>query len=118
MAIGASGWGMTGVYLAVSGAWPLVPFVAMPMAALWYAYGAAAQHAEARERNRWLVELGGHLAGRGRGEETLAQATDAIRQIVGASEAAILDPKTAADGPRPVSSTQSTRTRAPGTGGR
>jgi signal transduction histidine kinase len=97
MAIGGVGVGTTAVYLAVSDAWALLPFVALPMLALWYAYGAAAAHVEAQQRNRWLVSLGGSLAQHGRGEQTLREAVEAIRQIVGAPELAILDPAHAAD---------------------
>ena len=63
MAIGSAGIGAMAVALASDhDTWALVPFVLLPALALWYAYGAAAQHAEARERNKWLVKLGG-LAG-------------------------------------------------------
>jgi signal transduction histidine kinase/cbb3-type cytochrome oxidase subunit 3 len=93
MAVGGVGVGMTAVFLATAGAWPLVPFVTIPIAAIWYAYGAAAQHAVARERNRWLVDLGGHLAGQHGSEESLASAAYAIQQIVGAPQSEILDPR-------------------------
>ena len=66
MVVGGVGVGMTAVYLWRGGP-ALLPFVALPALAMWYAYGAAAQHAEARERNRWLVTLGGLLAQHGQG---------------------------------------------------
>jgi signal transduction histidine kinase len=92
MALGGVGVGTTAVFLADSGGWPLLPFVALPLLALWYAYGAEAAHVEARERNRWLVTLGGALAQHGRGSAPLAESAEAIRQIVGAPELLILDP--------------------------
>ena len=64
----------------------------LPALALWYAYRAAAQHAEARERNKWLVKLGGLLAQHGQGTTTLDESAEAIRQIVGAPEMVILQP--------------------------
>ena len=68
MAIGSAGIGAMAVALASnSDTRALVPFVFLPALALWYAYGAAAQHAQARERNRWLVKLGGLLAQHGQG---------------------------------------------------
>jgi PAS domain S-box-containing protein len=91
MALGGVGVGMTAVLLArVAPA--LLPFSGLPALALWYAYGASAQHAEARERNRWLVTLGGSLAAHGQGATTLEDSTEAIRQIVGAPEKLILEP--------------------------
>jgi PAS domain S-box-containing protein len=91
MALGGVGVGMTAVLLARE-APALLPFSALPALALWYAYGASAQHAEAQVRNQWLVTLGGALAEHGRGTTTLSDATEAIRQIVGAPEARILGP--------------------------
>ena len=53
MAISSVGIGAMGVALAANpDTRALVPFVLLPALALWYAYGAAAQHSEARERNR------------------------------------------------------------------
>ena len=97
MAIGSVGIGAVGVALAT---YPetraLVPFVLLPALALWYAYGAAAQHSEARERNRWLVTLGGALAQQGQSAGLLDDAGEAIRQIVGAPEISILSSKAVA----------------------
>lgn len=93
MAIGSVGIGAMAVALAQNPATrALVPFVLMPALALWYAYGAAAQHAEARERNKWLVKLGGLLAQHGQGTTTLDESSEAIRQIVGAPQVLILQP--------------------------
>ncbi len=93
MALGGVGVGITAVFLASRHQWALLPFVALPALALWYAYGAAAQHAEATERNRWLVILGGALAQHGQGATALDDSAEAIRQIVGAPEMMIVDPQ-------------------------
>lgn len=95
MAIGSVGIGAVGVALAQNpDTRALLPFVLLPALALWYAYGAAAQHAEARERNRWLVTLGGALAQQGQSAGLLEEAGEAIRQIVGAPEIAFYSPTT------------------------
>ncbi len=70
----------------------LLPYVLLPVLALWYAYGAAVQHAEARERSIWLVKLGATLAAQGQDRSELLESARAIQQIVGATEARILDP--------------------------
>ncbi len=92
MAVGGVGIGTTAVFLAFQSAWALLPFVALPALAMWYAYGAAAQHVEAVERNKWLVRLGGLLAQHGQGTTTLGESAEAIRQIVGAPEMMVLQP--------------------------
>ena len=95
MVVGGVGVGMTGFYL-WKHAPALLPFIALPALALWYAYSAAAQHAQARERNRWLVTLGGLLAQHGQGVKVLDESAEAIRQIVNAREALVLQPHTGA----------------------
>ena len=66
MTLGSVGIAFTAVALAE--VTPVaVPLALLPALAIWYAYGASAQHAEARDRNRWLVSLGGSLAQHGRG---------------------------------------------------
>jgi signal transduction histidine kinase len=92
MAVGGVGVGTTAAFLAVNEAWALLPFVALPALAMWYAYSAAAQHVEARERNKWLVRLGGLLAQQGQGATTLEASAEAIRQIVGGPELLVLRP--------------------------
>ena len=92
MAVGGVGIGATAVFLAYESAWPLLPFVALPALAMWYAYGAAAQHVEAVERNKWLVRLGGLLAQHGQGTTTLDESAEAIQQIVGAPQMMVLQP--------------------------
>lgn len=95
MAIGSVGIGTVAVALRETPA--VLPFAFLPAVALWYAYGASAQHAEARERNRWLVILGGALAQHGRGTDVLDDSAEAIRQIVGAPEMRILDANAGGD---------------------
>ncbi|MGB7981842.1 MAG: PAS domain-containing sensor histidine kinase [Candidatus Nanopelagicales bacterium] len=89
IAVSSVGIGMMAVALAEPQTAWLVPFVLLPALSLRYAYGAAAQQAEALERNRWLVRLGGALAQHGQGEGVLEDSTEAIRQIVGAPEMTI-----------------------------
>ncbi|MEP6462369.1 MAG: ATP-binding protein, partial [Frankiaceae bacterium] len=62
MAVGNAGVGMTAVALGQA-APVLLPFVALPVLALGHSYRSAARQASERERNRWLVTLGGLLAG-------------------------------------------------------
>ncbi len=93
MAIGSAGVAAMAVALAEYAPW-LLPFTALPALALWYAYGAAAQHVEARERNRWLVRLGGALALHGQEADPSQDSAEAIRQIVGAPQMAIVHPGT------------------------
>lgn len=103
MAVGGVGVGATAVFLADNEAWALLPFIALPALALWLAYGAAAQHVNALERNRWLVLLGGLLAQQGQGLRTLEESAEAIRQIVGAPELAILHSDSSSESPDPAS---------------
>jgi PAS domain S-box-containing protein len=96
MTLGAVGMAFMAVVAALE-APAALPFAFLPAIALWFAYSASADHAAARERNRWLVELGGHLAGQGGGNGTLAEATHAVRRIVGAPESIVLEPGTQTD---------------------
>lgn len=95
MAVGAVGVGAVAVALYVHDLYALLPFAAMPALALWYAYGAAAQHAEARERARFLVALGGALAQHGQGGDVLDEALESVQQVVGAPELLVLRPNPA-----------------------
>ncbi|HYN56318.1 MAG TPA: ATP-binding protein [Motilibacterales bacterium] len=92
MALGSVGIGSVAAACVLEGLPAILPFAFLPALALWYAYGAAAQHAEARERNKWLVKLGGLLAQHGQGGTTLEESAVAIRQIVGAPQAMVLQP--------------------------
>ena len=94
MALGGVGVGATAVFLVENDGLALLPFVTLPALAMWYAYGAAAQHVEAVERNKWLVTLGGLLAQHGQGTTTLEESAEAIRQIVGAPQMLVLQPGT------------------------
>lgn len=91
MAVGGVGTGMIAVVVSTE-ALALLPFVALPALALWYAYSAAAQHAEAKERSASLVTLGGALAQQRQGAGILAEAAESIRQVVGAPALQILEP--------------------------
>lgn len=68
----------------------LTPFAALPAVALWYAYRASASHAEARERSRWLVELGSAVATPGSPEEVIPRSAEALRRVYGADEYAVV----------------------------
>jgi signal transduction histidine kinase len=68
----------------------LAPFAALPAAALWYAYRASSSHAEARERSRWLVELGQAVATPGGPEEVIPRAAEALRRVYGADDYAVV----------------------------
>ncbi len=93
MAVGSAAVGAIGVALATNPETrALTPFALLPAVALWYAYGASAQHSEAQERNRWLVTLGGALAQQGQSGDLLEEAGEAIRQIVGAPRILVLSP--------------------------
>ncbi len=89
MAVGGVGVGMTTVALATF-APALVLFSALPAIALWFAYRAAASHALERERNRWLVKLGGILAEQVTGEAAMNGAITAIQRIVRAPSMALV----------------------------
>lgn len=92
VALSAVGIGAISVALGTTpGLGALLPFAFAPVVALWYAYLASAEHAEARARNRWLVRLGGSLAHHGQGADDLAESAEAIRQIVGAPQMLIAD---------------------------
>ncbi len=68
----------------------LAPFAALPAVALWYAYRASSSHAEARERSRWLVELGQAVATPGGPDEVIPRAAEALRRVYGADEYAVV----------------------------
>jgi PAS domain S-box-containing protein len=91
IALGGVGLGMSAIALIeVSPA--LLPFAFLPALALWYAYRAAADRADAQERNLWLLALGGALAKQGQSATLLAETGEAIRRIVRAPEIAIVSP--------------------------
>ncbi len=85
MAVGSVG--VATVALAIEQTNPvLAPFAALPVVALWYAYRASSAHAQARERSRWLVELGQAVATPGGPADVIPRAADALRRVYGADE--------------------------------
>ncbi len=103
MAIGTVALGGTAVTLA--GAAPaLLPFALMPAAALTFAFKAAAQESEERERSSRLLALSQVLAGRLDSHEVLDAFLDLTRQAFGADLAiAVLDEATLPGGAHPTS---------------
>ncbi|MCW2777903.1 MAG: domain S-box protein [Frankiales bacterium] len=94
-----------GTVLAVSTAAPaMLPFTVMPAAALLFAYRAAAQEAEERERTTRLLELSQLLAGRREADDLLAAFLELARQVFGADLAlAVLDVGAQPGGTHPLS---------------
>ena len=90
MAAGNAGVGLLAVHLTHS-APALLPFVALPLLAIGYAYRAAARHAVERERSRWLVGLSGALAGDA-GPGTMLRAAEATRGIFTADRVRLVLP--------------------------
>jgi len=86
MAIGTVALGGTAVTLA-SAAPALLPFALMPAVALTFAFKAAAQESEERERSARLLRLSQVLAGRLDGEQMLEAFLDLTRQAFGADVA-------------------------------
>jgi PAS domain S-box-containing protein len=77
----------------------LLPFTVMPAAALTFAYRAAAQESEERERSSRLLALSQVLAGRLSSDELLESFLELSRQAFGADVAfAVLDPGSVSPG--------------------
>jgi PAS domain S-box-containing protein len=89
MALGTTGLGATAVTLAMS-APALLPFSVLPAAALTFAYRAAQQETEERERSSRLLALSQVLAGRLEDDEMLASFLRLTRQAFGADVATSL----------------------------
>jgi PAS domain S-box-containing protein len=103
MAIGTVALGGTAVTLAAS-APALLPFSLMPAVALTFAFKAAAQESDERERSSRLLALSQVLAGRLDADEVLASFLDLTRQAFGADLAlAVLDPAALPGGSLPTS---------------
>jgi len=68
----------------------LLPFVALPLLAMWYAYRASSSHAAARERSRWLIELGQAISSPAAIDTFVPQAADALRRVYGADDYAVV----------------------------
>ncbi|MCU1594127.1 MAG: domain S-box protein [Frankiales bacterium] len=105
MAIGTVALGGTAVTLAGS-APALLPFSLMPAVALTFAFKAAAQESDERERSSRLLALSQVLAGRLDADEVLESFLDLTRQAFGADLAmAVLDPAALPGGSYPTSVT-------------
>lgn len=89
MAVGSVGVATVALSLEQSNP-ALTPFAALPAVALWYAYRASSSHAEARERSRWLVELGQAVATPGDPEVAIPRAADALRRVYAADEYSVV----------------------------
>jgi PAS domain S-box-containing protein len=102
MALGMVALGGTAVTLA--GAAPaLLPFTVIPAVALTFAYRAAAQESEERQRSSRLLALSQVLAGRLESEDLVAAFLDLTRQAFGADRAIVVREDTAASGAVPTS---------------
>lgn len=88
MAVGNAGVGMLAVEIGVS-APALLPFVALPILTLGHSYRSAVRQADERDRNRWLTELSGVLAGQPDGG-LLVPAAETARGLFAAHEARIV----------------------------
>ena len=89
MALGTTGLGATAVVLADT-APALLPFSVLPAAALTFAYRAAAQQAEERQRSATLLELSQVLAGRLEDDDMIDDFLRLARQAFGADVATAL----------------------------
>jgi PAS domain S-box-containing protein len=102
MAIGTVALGGTAVTLAWA-APALLPFSLMPAFALTFAFQAAAQESDERERSSRLLALSQVLAGRLDADEVLESFLDLTRQAFGADLAlAVLDPAALPGGTYPT----------------
>lgn len=89
MALGSVGIATMG--LAIEQYTPvLLPFAALPLLAMWYAYRASSSHAAARERSRWLIELGQAISSPAAVDTFVPQAADALRRVYGADDYAVV----------------------------
>ncbi|MGZ6827947.1 MAG: PAS domain-containing protein, partial [Mycobacteriales bacterium] len=103
MAIGTVALGGTAVTLAAA-APALLPFSLMPAVALTFAFKAAAQESDERERSSRLLALSQVLAGRLDADEVLTAFLDLTRQAFGADLAvAVLDEAALPGGSLPTS---------------
>jgi PAS domain S-box-containing protein len=102
MAVGTVALGATAVTLA-SAAPALLPFSLMPAVALTFAFKAAAQESDERQRASRLLRLSQVLAGRLDADEVLESFLDLTRQAFGADVAlAVLDPGALPGGTAPT----------------
>jgi signal transduction histidine kinase len=89
MAVGTCGIGAVAVGVAVN-APALLPFTLLPAAALTYAYRAAAQEADERERTEKLVGLTQVLAGRLVADDLLLAFLERLREAFGGVSARVV----------------------------
>jgi PAS domain S-box-containing protein len=89
MAVGTCGIGAVAVGVAVN-APALLPFTLLPAAALTYAYRAAAQEADERERTEKLVALTQVLAGRLVADDLLLSFLERLREAFGGVSARVV----------------------------
>jgi PAS domain S-box-containing protein len=102
MAVGTVALGATAVTL-TSAAPALLPFSLMPALALTFAFKAAAQESDERERSARLLQLSQVLAGRLDADEVLDSFLALTRQAFGADIAlAVLDPGALPGGSEPT----------------
>ncbi len=102
LALGAMALGSTAVTLAEASP-ALLPFAFMPAGALLFAYRAAAQEVEERERSTRLLELSQLLAGRREADDLLSGFLGLARQVFGADLAlAVLDTGAQPGGSEPL----------------
>ncbi|MCA1711686.1 MAG: PAS domain-containing protein [Actinobacteria bacterium] len=102
MAVGMVALGGTAVVVA-SAAPALLPFTVVPAVALTFAYRAAAQEAEERQRASRLLALSQVLAGRLEADEVVGAFLDLTRQAYGADVAlAVLDASATPGGSSPT----------------
>jgi PAS domain S-box-containing protein len=103
MAVGMVALGGTGVTVAWA-APALLPFTVVPAAALTFAYRAAAQETEERQRSSQLLALSQVLAGRLNADDVTGAFLDLTRQAFSADIAvAVLDPAAQPGGSIPTS---------------
>lgn len=89
MALGSVGIATMG--LAIEQHTPvLLPFAALPLLAMWYAYRASSSHAAARERSRWLIELGQAVSSPAAVDDFVPQAAESLRRVYGADAYAVV----------------------------
>lgn len=89
MAIGSVGVAATAVALATYTP-VLTPFALLPAAALWYAYSSSAQHGEARERNKWIVDLSTAVSIPAPPHQLVPRLADSLRRVFNADDIRII----------------------------
>lgn len=83
MALGSVGIATVGISI-LQNTPVLLPFAVLPVLAMWYVYRASSAHAQARERSRWLVQLGQAVSNPAPADELIPRAAEALRKVYGA----------------------------------